>query len=266
MRLTGIIIFLMLAFSAAAQIPAMPDTTVAIPDSTEVEIPDSLNIEYYDDEEVPDYAGPADTVAVNALKFSSQRLDSLKADDDLQYTQPPTVAESIWQRIKRWLAWLFQSLFYKTTTTDLGRFIMYSLILVAIIIIVMTLLRVNAFKVFYSGADASKPAYSVFHENIHEMNFEQLIQEATDKKEYRLATRLVFLYALKLLADKHLIDFTPGKTNHDYVEELKTGDVKTGLNELSFYFEYAWYGNFSITESQFQQVKQTFSFWKEKVQ
>jgi Domain of unknown function (DUF4129) len=237
--------------------------SLAVLDSTYV---DSLNIEYYDDTEVPDYAGPADTVLVSHTKFSTQRLDSLKNDDELQYTQPPTVAESIWQRLMRWIGWFFSSLFEKTTTTDVGRFIMYSLILVAIIIIVMTLLRVNAFKVFYSGADASKPAYSVFHENIHEMNFEQLIQEATDKKEFRLATRLVFLYALKLLSDKHLIEFTPGKTNHDYVEELKTGEIKTGLNELSFYFEYAWYGNFTISELQFQRVKQTFSFWKEKVQ
>ncbi|QLH33338.1 MAG: hypothetical protein HWD62_13805 [Cyclobacteriaceae bacterium] len=62
------------------------------------------------------------------------------------------MAESIWQRIKRWLSWLFQTLFEKTTTTDLGRFIMYSIILAAIVIIVMTLLRVNAFRVFYSGA------------------------------------------------------------------------------------------------------------------
>ncbi|KXK27830.1 MAG: hypothetical protein UZ12_BCD005001180 [Bacteroidetes bacterium OLB12] len=263
MKLTGFIICYAFTLAAWAQPPAMPDSTLVTPDST---YSDSLNIKYFDDEQEPDFAGPADTVAVSAQQFSSQKIDSLKADEELKYTQPPTVAESIWQRIKRWLSWLFRSLFEKTTTTDLGRFIMYSIIIVAIVIIVMTLLRVNAFRVFYSGADTTKPAYSVFHENIHEMNFDLLIQEAVDKKEFRLATRLIFLQALKLLSDKHLIDFTPGKTNHDYVEELKSGEVKTGLNELSFYFEYAWYGNFSITEGQFQQVKQTFSFWKEKVQ
>ncbi|MCW5912114.1 MAG: DUF4129 domain-containing protein [Cyclobacteriaceae bacterium] len=262
MRLLLVLCCMALVTPGMAQFPVSPDAVTAT-DSTAT---DSLNIEYYDDEEVPDYAGPADTVTVAYKKFSTARLDSLKADDELQYTQPPTVAESVWQRIKRWIGWFFRTLFEKTTTTDIGRFILYTVILIAIIIIVMTLLRVNAFRVFYSGADTSKQAYAVFHENIHEMNFEQLIQEATGKKEFRLATRLVFLYALKLLSDKHLIEFAPGKTNHDYVEELNTGEIKTGLNELSFYFEYAWYGNFVITELQFQRVKQTFTFWKEKVQ
>jgi hypothetical protein len=80
-----------------------------------------------------------------------------------------------------------------------------------------------------------------------------------------LATRLVFLHALKILSDKHLIDFNPGKTNHDYVEELSSSDLKTGLNELSFYFDYAWYGNFSISEDQFLKIKNVFSDWKNKV-
>ena len=129
----------------------------------------------------------------------------------------------------------------------------------------MLLLKVNAFQIFYSGSDQGKQSYQVFHENIHEMDFDTLIREATERNEYRLATRLVFLYALKILSDKQLIDFKPGKTNHDYVEELPKGDLKTGLNELSFYFDYAWYGNFSINENQFQKVKQTFTFWKDKV-
>jgi len=97
------------------------------------------------------------------------------------------------------------------------------------------------------------------------MDFEKLIQEATEKNEFRLATRLIFLHALKLLSDKHLIEFNPGKTNHDYVEELMTPDLKTGLNELSFYFDYAWYGNFSISDIQFQRIKNTFAEWRSKM-
>lgn len=258
MRLFCVLLGFILAAPAWAQLPAdsMADSTSA----------DSLNINYFTEEEEPDYAGPADTLAVTHKKFSTATIETLKADDELQYTQPPTIAETLWQRIKRWINWFFSSLFEKTTTTDLGRFLLFSLAVVAIIIIVMTLMRVNALRVFYSGADKAAPAYSVFHENIHEMNFEKLIQQATDKKEFRLATRLVFLFALKLLADKQLIEFKAGKTNHDYVEELKAGDLKTGLNELSFYFDYAWYGNFMINESHFQKINQTFTFWKEKVQ
>ncbi len=226
---------------------------------------DLETIDYDYEEDEKEFAGPIDTTQVEVRKFSSADVEKLKADPDLNYTQPPTVAETLWDRLKRLLGWLFSTLFEKATTTDLGRFFMYLIAIILGIVVIMMLLKVNAFKVFYSGADQAKQTYQVFHENIHEMDFEALIREATEKKEYRLATRLVFLHALKILSDKHLIDFKPGKTNHDYVEELTAGEVKTGLNELSFYFDYAWYGNFAINETQFQRVKGTFTFWKEKV-
>jgi Domain of unknown function (DUF4129) len=212
-----------------------------------------------------EFVGINDTLKINPRSFSSAEVDKLKSDPDLNYQQPPTIAESLWDRFKQWLGWLFNTLFEKAATTDLGRLIMYTLAGILLIIVIMMLLKVNAFKVFYSGADQAKQGYQVFHENIHEMDFEKLIHEATEKNEFRLATRLIFLHALKLLSDKHLIEFNPGKTNHDYVEELITPDLKTGLNELSFYFDYAWYGNFSINDIQFQRIKNTFSEWRTKM-
>jgi hypothetical protein len=97
------------------------------------------------------------------------------------------------------------------------------------------------------------------------MDFEKLIQETVDKNDFRSATRLIFLFALKLLSEKQLIQWQAGKTNHDYVEELKTGELKTGLNELSFYFDYAWYGHFTISRDQYQKLNGLFHTWKEKI-
>lgn len=218
----------------------------------------------YDDDE-KEFDGTADTLKIETRSFSKTELEKLNSDEDLHYEQPPTIAESLWDRFKQWLAWLFSTLFAKATTTDLGRILLYTLAGVLLIVVIMAFLKVNAFRVFYSGADNGKQSYSVFHENIHEMDFEKLIREATEKNEFRLATRLVFLHALKLLSDKHLIDFNPGKTNHEYVDELKAPDLKTGLNELSFYFDYAWYGNFSISDTQFKKIKNTFAEWRIKM-
>jgi hypothetical protein len=215
--------------------------------------------------EEKEFKGINDTLIISTRTFSSADINKLKSDPDLNYQQPPTIAESLWDRFKQWLVWFIQSLFEKAVTTDLGRLIMYTLAGILVIVVIMMLLKVNAFKVFYSGADQQKPSYQVFHENIHVMDFEKLIREATEKKEFRLATRLTFLHALKLLSDQHLIEFNPGKTNHDYVEELITPDLKTGLNELSFYFDYAWYGNFSISNTQFEKINTTFTEWRSKI-
>ena len=215
--------------------------------------------------EEDDFIGAADTISITQRKFSEEEIEKLKSDTDLNYEQPPTVVETLWDRFKQWLGWLFASLFDTASTTGIGKILLYIMAAVVIIIVIMTFLKVNAFKVFYSGADQAKQNYSVFHENIHEMDFDKLIHEAVEKGQLRHATRLVFLFALKILSDKHLIDFNPGKTNHDYVEELSSPELKTGLNELSFYFDYAWYGNFSITEAQFNKIRTVFNEWRSKV-
>ncbi len=211
-----------------------------------------------------DFAGPNDTLRAAPRAFEPADIDRLKNDPDLNYEQPPTVAESLWDRFLRWLNEMLSSLFEKTTTTDLGRFVMYLLAFAVLVFIILKFLRVDAYRVLYSGADRGV-GYEVFHEDIHTMDFDRLIQEATERKEYRLATRLVFLYALKLLSDKQLIDVKPGKTNHDYVDELNRGEAKTGLNELSFYFDYAWYGNFPISDTQFQRIQNTFAQWRDRL-
>ena len=250
MKLIPFIVFIIFSFNVYSQ---DSDAAVSV-DNTE-----------YDYQEEKDFAGIADTLKINTRSFSGAEIDQLKSDPDLNYQQPPTVAESLWDRFKQMLAWFFESLFEKASTTDVGLVIMYTMAGILVIVVIMMLLKVNAFKVFYSGADQPKPSYQVFHENIHEMNFEKLIKEATEKNEFRLATRLIFLHALKLLSDKHLIEFHPGKTNHDYVDELRTADLKTGLNELSFYFDYAWYGNFAINDTQFQRIYNTFAEWRTKI-
>jgi hypothetical protein len=216
-------------------------------------------------EEEKEFRGINDTLKVKSRSFSNSVIDKLKSDPDLNYAQPPTVAESLWDRIKQWIAWFFENMFDTVVSTDLGRLLMYTLAGILVIIVIMMLLKVNAFRVFYSGADQPGQSYQVFHENIHEMDFEKLIEDAAGKNEFRLATRLIFLYALKILSDKHLINFNAGKTNHEFVEELKPSDVKTGLSELSFYFEYAWYGNFLVTDKQFQKIKNAFTEWRTKI-
>jgi hypothetical protein len=205
-----------------------------------------------------------DSSSVAKRDFSKSKLDELKSDPDFNYNQPPTVAESLWDRLKMWVAYLLNMLLEGATTTLVGRVIMYVLGIILLVVIVMMLLKVDAVRVFFGGADQGSTTYQVLHENIHEMDFEKLIREATRKNEFRLGTRLIFLYALKILSDKQFIHWIPGKTNHEYVEEITRNDLKTGLNELSFYFDYAWYGNFQITPETFGEIEGIFQNLKSK--
>jgi hypothetical protein len=226
---------------------------------------DSTANETYEELETSDFAGANDTINVDEKRFDKTAVDNLKNDPDYQYKQPPTVVESLWDRFKRWLGELFSALFRGATTTDVGQIIMYIIGIGILVVVIMMLLKVDAFKVFYSGADSGKSSNPLFHENIHEMDFERLLQDSVKKEDYRQSIRLVLLYALKLSADKNLIKWEVGKTNHDYVNELSNADLKTGLNELSFYFDYTWYGNFQVNRQTFSKVESTFSNWRNKI-
>jgi hypothetical protein len=206
-----------------------------------------------------------DTIPVTVRNFDQGRVDRLKADPELQYDQVPTVAESLWDRFLQWLGRLINSFFDNAVNTSWGKVLTYAVTIIVVVAIILMILKVDAFKIFFSSQSAGTFKHNVLDENIHAMDFDKLIQEALAHNDYRLGVRLVFLYALKMLADKNLILWDQGKTNHDYMNELNVDELKTGFNELNFYFEYAWYGNFRISHQMFSQVTLIFEAWKKKL-
>lgn len=207
-----------------------------------------------------------DTLHVSPRSFDRTLLEELKADPDLNYKETPTVAESLWDRFLALFADLIDSLFRNAVTTDWGRVFTFVIGLALVIALIMTILKVNAFRIFYKGEGESAVSYNVLDENIHEMDFDDLIAEAIARRDFRTAIRLLFLKSLKILSDKNLIQWEHGKTNHDYLAELKKDDLRNGFNELNYYFEYAWYGNFSVNDEMFKRVQQIFKDWSGRIQ
>ncbi|MBS1682396.1 MAG: DUF4129 domain-containing protein [Bacteroidetes bacterium] len=206
----------------------------------------------------------ADTTLLEAKNFSESQLQQLK--QKLDYKEPPTIAESLWERFKRWLKWLFAKLFRDSATTDLGRIIAYLTGVAVVAWLIRALVRANAFRIFFSSQSVNKPLTDVFDENIHEMDFEKLISKATSDHDFRLATRLIFLQALKILSDKHFLTWSPGKTNHEYVNELEDADIKPSLNQLSIYFDYAWYGHFEVSAEKYKEVQHLFRTLRNQIE
>tara|TARA_Y100001935_G_C17295050_1_gene505636 strand:- start:1942 stop:2346 length:405 start_codon:yes stop_codon:yes gene_type:complete len=89
-------------------------------------------------------------------------------------------------------------------------------------------------------------------------NIQDLIKEALANKNYRLAIRYYYLYILKLLSNKELIDWQLQKTNDDYLHELSNGSLKKAFAKATFLYDYVWYGEFQLDESKYQQAERTF--------
>jgi hypothetical protein len=205
---------------------------------------------------------PTDSSKVEIRNFDRAALEKLKNNPEFNYTQAPAVL-SLWERFKIWLNQLIESLLHAAVTTDWVSVLIVALALIAIIYVVMRLMKVDPFTMFYKAQVPLKTG--VIEEDIHSLDFEKLIRDAVHQEQYRLAIRLLFLQALKLLSDHHHIHWQPGKTNHDYLDELTDARLRTGFNELNFYFEYAWYGNFAINAQLYSRVAAIYENWKSTV-
>jgi hypothetical protein len=202
-----------------------------------------------------------DSSMVDVRKFDQATLDELKADPGLEYGAGPAVM-SVWERFKLWIAELFRYLFETGASADWVEILMYVVIILVLGYVIMWLLRIDAVKMFFANSAVNPIKSVILEENIHVVDFEKRINEALAKREYREATRLLFLHALKILADKDLIHWEPGKTNHDYINELASENLKPGFNDLNYFFENAWYGHFDVSESIFKKAHNTFKTWR----
>ena len=96
-------------------------------------------------------------------------------------------------------------------------------------------------------------------------DYDSLISEAENKKEFNLAIRYLFLDTLKTIADKELIEFSPEKTNEEYLREMENNPWFSEFQKLTYNYEFAWYGKFIINERKYEDIKSAFVSFNEKV-
>lgn len=202
-----------------------------------------------------------DSTEITVRHFDETKLQQLQNDPQLTYSAD-RASVSLWQQLWWFFMEIIGELFDETASSDVGRLLIYILAVVLLVFIIIRVLKIESLKLFFSKPDDTLVDHTVIEENIHEMDFNKLMEEALRKNDYRVAIRLTFLLALKLLSDKHLVYWEPGKTNHDYMNELQSKEIKKGFTRLNYYFEYAWYGNFTVDDRLYKEVNKTFGDWK----
>lgn len=95
-------------------------------------------------------------------------------------------------------------------------------------------------------------------ENIHTIDFKSIIKKSKAQKEYRLTIRYYYLWLLKSLTDKEIIEWDIEKTNSDYLYEIQSPTLKDNFQYLSYIYDYSWYGEFEINEKDFSKAEVAF--------
>ncbi|WP_428654281.1 DUF4129 domain-containing protein [Runella sp.] len=206
---------------------------------------------------------PFDESSIVQRSPSEKRLDSFRNDRDYSYHTDAPPPENPLAKFWYWLMRKISAFLESSAYENFWQYI----ILATIGGFAIWLLYKSEFLggLFGRRAQEDPLAYNRITENIHELNFNKLIEEAIENRNYRLAIRLYYLSALKQLTDKQLIHWQPTKTNRIYVDELGNPRLKADFERLTSQFEYVWYGEFSVSESEFGLLKEEFSNFSGKI-
>ena len=171
-----------------------------------------------------------------------------------------------WSRFKQWLADFFKDLLNLNSDAKASSFIdiaikiFYVVIfLLVVYFIVKAIINKEGNWVFGKSSDKNIIPVTDIENNIYETDFKTLIGSAESENNYRLAIRYYHLWLLKTLSKAEIIDYDVEKTNSDYYFEIKQEDTKKEFSYTSYLYNYIWYGEFDIDESQFNKAKNAFT-------
>lgn len=191
------------------------------------------------------------------------------SDFDYSVNKPK---ESLWQKFKKWLGELLNDWFQSNSLRGANDLFYVLLRIIAIVligfvlyVIIRFVLSRNGNWVFSKKSKKLNPEDRTITENIHELDLPSLIKNYEDKKEYRSAIRYQFLYLLKLMTDKNMLEWDPEKTNRDYTLMLSGNALQSDFQKLSFVFENVWYGERTIGENEYTIFRKQYQQTQQKI-
>lgn len=131
-------------------------------------------------------------------------------------------------------------------------------ILITIFIVIVLLLTWFVYRKrpeLFMRAGKKAISYTVQEDTIYGVDFQAEIAEALARRDYKEATRLLYLQTLKELSDKEVIDWQLYKTPTQYIYEVKPEDRREQFRDLTNRFLRVRYGNFEATEPLFNEMK-----------
>lgn len=232
------------AYIATSETPTSSQTTVSDSSSDS----DDEDEDTY--EAVPDsriLPQMIDTSAITPRTASDSALAVFRNDPTFDYRTEVQQGVSWWELFKRWFWGWVNDLFSQKGFREAWGIAEKLLIAGAIIALVLFLSKTGVRSLF-SRSVAVANDFDIVTENIHELDFSVLIDEAVRAGDFRRAVRLHYLRILKSLTDAGVITWSPEKTNRDYTREIRrnAGALAEEFIRLTLIFEQVRYGKYVV--------------------
>ena len=198
-----------------------------------------------------------DSSKISARRFSEEAIADYSKQKDFIYDDVAPKSMSLWDRFWRWIWGMINELLGGKVSGSIIKYVLIAIAIALVVYLVIKLIGLD-FKLLTGKSKEVDIPFDESLENIHEIDFDEQLNIALQNKNYRLVVRLLYLKTLKQLTDKNLIDWQPEKTNQAYVEELSRQSYHQQFVELTYQFEYIWYGEFYIDQPTFESIHQSF--------
>ena len=211
---------------------------------------------------------PKDENSVLHIKPELEKLDEKYLGDEFNYEVNTGESQNLLERFFRWLGnWLDDTFGIKLSPDVLNvlKWLIYILMSGLVIYLIVKLLINERFDAIFTKKAKTVADIELAEQHIETVDFDTLLAEALQEKNYRLAVRYHFLKLLKLLSQKEIIDWHFEKTNSDYQKEIEQAELKKGFASLAYLYNYVWYGEQPINESSFVQAEGQFEKMNVKI-
>lgn len=199
-----------------------------------------------------------DTAAVELRTLAPDVLARYRADDRFDYAAAEPPPETAWDRFVRWLRQLLSNLFGVAG----GRGVEWIFYLVSALAVGWAVLRLLGMDPggLVRRRDRAQPlVMTEAAEDPHTIDFEGRIAAAEAAGDYREAVRLAYLRVLRRLSERALIRWQPDKTNHVYLRELRRSGLDGSFADLTYLYEWVWYGDFPLEAEPYRRVRSQFT-------
>ncbi|WP_299528699.1 DUF4129 domain-containing protein [Ulvibacterium sp.] len=205
-------------------------------------------------------------------EIMDEDLLAYRSDPDFNYEvikSEPTWWDNfltwLWNLLLRFFEWLFGVEKAAGFLAEFFSWIPYILLGLLLFLLIRFFINVNARSLLYSKKNQSLITLSEEERIIKNEDIQQLIQNALQQKDYRLAIRYYYLYILKILSEAEIIDWQLQKTNADYISEIEEPELKQPFGHVTRLYDYIWYGGFHIDEGRYTRFETTFASLKKRI-
>lgn len=207
-----------------------------------------------------------DTSDIRQLQIEERQLEQFRNNPDFNYEEALAAAPDWWISFKNWIAnivikffeWLFGVEKAAGAFSAFLHVLPYVLLAILLFILIKFFLSVNARAVMHAKKNQPIVALSEEEHIIKNEDIQQLIENAIEQKDYRLAVRYYYLYMLQLMSEKECIVWELQKTNDDYKLELQKQELVQPFATSTRLYNYFWYGKFPIDETKYKKAEANF--------